>query len=187
MGEKLSWINHVPHMHCTYLPAYRCLHPSARRGTCVPAVHPLACAWSSGLQAVYRMDLTLLVRMSPACERTQQSSVCSVCPLSSSQEEARELLKSAPGITVIDDRGSNTFPTPLDVSMRCLWLHIVMLLWFLRSSMRIAFEKRCDRTHGSSILCCYCVSSKLMLHGHGGFTPVITHFLYTMHPGFRQR
>lgn len=33
-----------------------------------------------------------------------------------SQKEARDLLSAAPGVTVIDDRASNTFPTPLDVS-----------------------------------------------------------------------
>lgn len=32
------------------------------------------------------------------------------------QNTARELLKKAPGVYIIDDRASNTFPTPLDVS-----------------------------------------------------------------------
>ncbi|XP_013585198.1 PREDICTED: aspartate-semialdehyde dehydrogenase-like [Brassica oleracea var. oleracea] len=32
------------------------------------------------------------------------------------ENTARELLKKAPGVYIIDDRTSNTFPTPLDVS-----------------------------------------------------------------------
>lgn len=32
------------------------------------------------------------------------------------QETAREILKKAPGVVVIDDRASNHFPTPLEVS-----------------------------------------------------------------------
>lgn len=32
------------------------------------------------------------------------------------QNEAREILRKAPGVVVIDDRASNHFPTPLEVS-----------------------------------------------------------------------
>lgn len=32
------------------------------------------------------------------------------------QETAREILKNAPGVVVIDDRAANRFPTPLQVS-----------------------------------------------------------------------
>lgn len=32
------------------------------------------------------------------------------------QDTARNILKNAPGIVVIDDRASNLFPTPLEVS-----------------------------------------------------------------------
>lgn len=32
------------------------------------------------------------------------------------QNTAREILKNAPGIVVVDDRASNRFPTPLEVS-----------------------------------------------------------------------
>lgn len=32
------------------------------------------------------------------------------------QDEAREILKNAPGVVVIDERPSNCFPTPLEVS-----------------------------------------------------------------------
>jgi hypothetical protein len=32
------------------------------------------------------------------------------------QEEAKEILSKAPGVTLIDDRSANRFPTPLDVS-----------------------------------------------------------------------
>jgi aspartate-semialdehyde dehydrogenase len=33
-----------------------------------------------------------------------------------SEDEAREILSKAPGVSLIDDRASNTFPTPLDAS-----------------------------------------------------------------------
>lgn len=32
------------------------------------------------------------------------------------QDTARDILKNAPGVVVIDDRASNHFPTPLEVS-----------------------------------------------------------------------
>ena len=32
------------------------------------------------------------------------------------QDTAREILKNAPGVVIIDDRASNNFPTPLEVS-----------------------------------------------------------------------
>jgi aspartate-semialdehyde dehydrogenase len=32
------------------------------------------------------------------------------------QDTARDILKKAPGVVVIDDRSSNHFPTPLEVS-----------------------------------------------------------------------
>ena len=32
------------------------------------------------------------------------------------QDKAREILKNAPGVVVIDERQSNRFPTPLEVS-----------------------------------------------------------------------
>lgn len=32
------------------------------------------------------------------------------------QDTARDILKNAPGVVVIDDRASNNFPTPLEVS-----------------------------------------------------------------------
>jgi aspartate-semialdehyde dehydrogenase len=32
------------------------------------------------------------------------------------QHTAKDILKSAPGVVVIDDRASNHFPTPLEVS-----------------------------------------------------------------------
>lgn len=32
------------------------------------------------------------------------------------QDTAREILKNAPGVMIIDDRASNHFPTPLEVS-----------------------------------------------------------------------
>lgn len=32
------------------------------------------------------------------------------------QDTARDILKKAPGVVVIDDRASNHFPTPLEVS-----------------------------------------------------------------------
>lgn len=32
------------------------------------------------------------------------------------QDTARDILKNAPGVVVIDDRESNRFPTPLEVS-----------------------------------------------------------------------
>lgn len=34
------------------------------------------------------------------------------------QDTAREILKKAPGVVVIDDRESNNFPTPLEVSTK---------------------------------------------------------------------
>jgi aspartate-semialdehyde dehydrogenase len=33
-----------------------------------------------------------------------------------SENEAREILSKAPGVSLIDDRTNNTFPTPLDAS-----------------------------------------------------------------------
>jgi len=35
-----------------------------------------------------------------------------------SEARARELLSGAPGVSLIDDRSSNTFPTPLDASFK---------------------------------------------------------------------
>lgn len=32
------------------------------------------------------------------------------------QDTAKDILKNAPGVVVIDDRASNKFPTPLEVS-----------------------------------------------------------------------
>lgn len=32
------------------------------------------------------------------------------------QETAKDILRSAPGVVVIDDRAANRFPTPLEVS-----------------------------------------------------------------------
>ena len=32
------------------------------------------------------------------------------------QDTARDILKNAPGVVVIDDRAANHFPTPLEVS-----------------------------------------------------------------------
>lgn len=32
------------------------------------------------------------------------------------QDTARDILRNAPGVVVIDDRASNNFPTPLEVS-----------------------------------------------------------------------
>lgn len=32
------------------------------------------------------------------------------------QDTARDILKKAPGVVVIDDRAANNFPTPLEVS-----------------------------------------------------------------------
>lgn len=32
------------------------------------------------------------------------------------QETAKDILKNAPGVVVIDDRAANHFPTPLEVS-----------------------------------------------------------------------
>ncbi len=35
-----------------------------------------------------------------------------------SEDEAREVLRAAPGVSIVDDRASNRFPTPLDASGR---------------------------------------------------------------------
>lgn len=42
--------------------------------------------------------------------------LCSSCLFCFMQDAAREILKNAPGVVIIDDRAANQFPTPLKVS-----------------------------------------------------------------------
>ena len=58
--------------------------------------------------------------------------LCALC-ICILKDTAREILRAAPGVTIVDDRAANRFPTPLEVTGHCFhwWYNL-----YLRVSRR---------------------------------------------------
>ena len=61
--------------------------------------------------------------------------LCALC-ICILKDTAREILRAAPGVTIVDDRAANRFPTPLEVTGYCFcWWYDL----YLRVSLRAVY------------------------------------------------
>ncbi|KAK8993649.1 hypothetical protein V6N11_007876 [Hibiscus sabdariffa] len=88
--------------------------------TCIRVPVMRAHAESVNLQFEKPLDeLSILEKSRADCNRDMRGSVIQIeAKTGISEDTAREILKAAPGVVVIDDRTSNHFPTPLEVSSK---------------------------------------------------------------------